>query len=134
MANRGNLKVCAMGQSMQGFAKLKYYRDDLFTALAENVREMAKDFNLAQLSTVINAMARSLTHDWEAEEAVCLRLEAILTEMDDSQLPEASNFIAGILTAFFKLEADCHPALEETILRHLPRFMPLLSMTDIVLT
>ncbi|KAF4757599.1 hypothetical protein FOZ63_026867, partial [Perkinsus olseni] len=31
MANRGNLKVCAMGQSMQGFAKLKYYRDDLFT-------------------------------------------------------------------------------------------------------
>ncbi|KAF4740885.1 hypothetical protein FOZ62_018978 [Perkinsus olseni] len=134
MANRGNLKVCAMGQSMQGFAKLKYYRDDLFTALAEKVREMAREFNLAQLSMVINAMARSLTHDWEAEEAVCLRLETILAEMDDSQLPEASNFIAGILTAFLKLEADCHPTLEETILRHLPRFMPLLSMTDIVLT
>lgn len=27
---------------------------------------MASEFNLSQLSMVINAMARSLTHDWEA--------------------------------------------------------------------
>ncbi|KAF4671894.1 hypothetical protein FOL47_001115 [Perkinsus chesapeaki] len=134
LANRSNLKVCAMGQSMQGFAKLKHYREDLFLALAEEVRVMAKDFNLAQLSMVINSMARSLTHDWEAEEAICVRLEKLLSEMDESQLPEASNYIAGILTAFLKLEADCHPTLEATILRYLPRFMPQLSMTDIVLT
>ncbi|EER16436.1 hypothetical protein Pmar_PMAR021034 [Perkinsus marinus ATCC 50983] len=134
LANRRELKVCAMGQSMQGFAKLKYYKEDLFTALVSGVREMASEFNLSQLSMVINAMARSLTHDWEAEEAICLRLETILSEMNESELPEVSNFIAGILTAFLRLEADCHQTLEESILRHLPRFMPLLSMTDIVLT
>lgn len=38
LANRRELKVCAMGQSMQGFAKLKYYKEDLFTVSSESAR------------------------------------------------------------------------------------------------